>query len=269
MTKQTKFKIWAGVSSFEPKAAAIEILNYFLIASATLGAILGLVIGSLVAIVGVPDRISTIIGFIIFLASLIVGSTSYKQSGGDESKMIGARMVALEDYPRLGSLVEGVSASIGIELPHVMLLDELQINAIVIVGPQRSACLVVTTGALELLTRLELEAIVARELVKVRSGEVFYHARLRSFRKIFSRYLSKILPTSYTKEMMGRDIAGDIGAVTVTRFPPALISALQRGDQVKSVKRVVNDRRLFAQFWFIPELDGVTADERIMEMSEF
>ncbi len=269
MAKQSKFKIWGGVPSFDPKAAGLEVLNYFLLASAVIGAILGLVVGSLVAIVGVPDKISTIIGFIIFGAAILIGSTSYSQAGADETKLLGAIPLDLEHYRRLGSLVEGISASIGIEAPNVMLLDELQVNAISIVGPMRTGTLVITNGALEMLSRLELESLVARELVKIRTGEVYYEARLRSFRRIFSRYSPRLLPYSYTREMLGRDIAGDIGAVTVTRFPPALISALIRANEVVTPRPATASRRLFAQFWFIPELDGVTIDERVMEMSEF
>lgn len=269
MPKQSTFKIWGGVPSFDPKVGALEVLNYFLIASAIIGSIVGLVVGSLIAIAGVPDRLSTIIGFMIFGASLIIGSTTYKKSGNDESQLLGVVTINLDQSPRLGSLVEGISASIGVELPLVMLLDELQINAIAIVGPDRAGTLVITSGAIELLSRLELEAIVARELVKIRSGEVYYHARLRSFRKMFSRYVKRLIPREYTKEMLGRDIACDIGGVTVTRFPPALISALQRADELKLKPASNLNRRLFAQFWFIPELNGVSVDERVMEMSEF
>ncbi len=269
MAKQSTFKIWGGVESFDPKKGAVEVLSYYLVASGVAGGIAGTVIGSLIAIAGVPDNLSGLIGVAIFAASLLIGFSLYGQSGGDETAMLD--LVELDNLsaPRIISLVEGISASIGIDMPPVYLLDEPQINATCIVASGRAGSIVITSGAMELLSRLELEGLLARELVRLRSGEVIYEGRLRSFRRAMSRVSPRFIPVAYSREMLGRDIAADIAAITVTRFPPALLSALQKADAIKVPPSTEADRRLFAQFWFLPELSDVSTDERITEISDF
>ena len=269
MAKQSTFKIWGGVESFDPKKGAVEVLSYYLMASGITGVVLGAAIGSLIAAVGVPDNVSALIGVAIFAAALLVGFSLYLQSGGDETEMLDLVELDNSSAPRLTSLVEGITASIGIDMPPVYLLEEPQINATCIVAPGRLGAVVVTSGALELLTRLELEAVLARELVRLRSGEVVFEARLRSFRRTMASISPRFVPVVYTREMLGRDIAADVAAMTVTRFPPALLSALQKADAIRVPPSKDRDRCLFAQFWFIPELRDVSTDERIIEISEF
>lgn len=269
MSKQSTFKIWGGVESFDPKKGAVEVLSYYVFAAAVAGIILGTVLGSLIAIVGVPDNLAGIIGFVIAAAAVLVGFSLYGQSGGDETGLLDLVELDAVQSPRVISLVEGISATIGLEMPAVYLLDEPQINATAIAGPHRSGAVVLTSGATELLSRLELEAVIARELARLRSGEILFEARLRSFRSAMSKVSPRFLPVVYTREMLGRDIAADVGALTATRFPPALITALQKADEVRVPPSQDPKRRLFSQFWFIPELREVSTDERIIEISEF
>ncbi|CAG4930117.1 MULTISPECIES: hypothetical protein [Acidithrix] len=269
MSKQGAFKFWGGVKGFDTKAAAAELLTYFMVVSGIVGAVLGIVIGSLVAIVGVPDKIGLLIGVIIVAGSLVFGSVSFSQGGADETRFLGLTELSGDLHPRVVSLLEGLSATVGIDMPGAYLLDEPQINTVAIVGPGRQGAFVVTSGALELLTRMELEAIIARELVKIRTGQVQYEARLRAFQRTMGKYSQRFVPSAHSHEMLGRDIANDIGGITITRFPPALISAMERAEEISVRPSKDTERRLFAQFWFIPEFDDIEMDQRIAELSGF
>ncbi|MDA8261981.1 MAG: hypothetical protein M0Z47_04030 [Actinomycetota bacterium] len=269
VAKQSTYPLWGGIEGFDPKRGAAEVASYYLAVGAIAGVVLGVLIGVLLALVGVPGGASTIAGVVVIVASLVVAVVGYSQAGADETRLLDLTPMDDDSAPRAESLVEGISATIGLEPPNVYLLDEPQINALALQGPGRTGAVVVTSGALELLTRLELEALLARELVKIRSGEVGFEAKVRAFRRVVGRFWPGAVPTVYTRAMLGRDIAGDVGALTATRFPPALISLLQKAEEIKVQPTSDPKRRLFGPFWFIPELRDVVTAERLTEISEY
>ncbi len=269
VAKQSTYTLWGGLEGFDPKKGAAEVVSYYVAVGGVAGVVLGVVIGVLLAAAGVPGGVAGFAGVVILVASLVIALVGYSQAGGDETRLLDLTPLDADSAPRAESLVEGISATIGLEPPGVYLLDEPQVNALALQGPGRSGAVVVTSGALELLTRLELEALLARELVKIRSGEVAFEAKVRSFRRVVGRFWPGAVPTVYTRAMLGRDIAGDVGALTATRFPPALISLLQKAEQIKVQPATDPKRRLFGPFWFIPELREVVTSERLTEISEF
>ncbi len=269
VAKQSTYPLWGGIDGFDPKRGSAEVVSYYLAVGAIVGVVLGVVIGVLIAMAGVPTGASTIAGAAVLVGSLVVAAVGYSQAGVDESHLLDLALLDDDNAPRAESLVEGISASIGLEPPNVFLLDEPQINALAIQGPDRAGAVVVTSGALELLTRLELEALLARELVKIRSGEVGFEAKVRAFRRVVGRFWPGAVPTVYTHAMLGRDIAADVGALTATRFPPALISLMLKAEEIKVQPTADPKRRLFGPFWFIPELRDVVTAERLTEISEF
>ena len=84
-------------------------------------------------------------------------------------RSLGAQPLAPGTEPRLESLVESICASHGIAEPQLYLVESRAPDAAV-AGNATDTRLVVTTGALRQLDRLELEAVVARELVQFGNG---------------------------------------------------------------------------------------------------
>ena len=71
---------------------------------------------------------------------------------------------------RLLNLVEGLAPVAGVARPHCVVLDDPAPNALALGRDARHGCIVVTSGLLRSLSRMELEGVVARALVDIRDG---------------------------------------------------------------------------------------------------
>ncbi|MYA84322.1 MAG: hypothetical protein F4Y12_01930, partial [Acidimicrobiaceae bacterium] len=77
------------------------------------------------------------------------------------------------DHPRLENLLEGSCTTHGFHEPSVHVVESPAINAASVGLRRPAAHLVITRGALSSLDRLELEAVVARQLCAIRRGVAF------------------------------------------------------------------------------------------------
>ena len=125
--------------------------------------------------------------------------------------------------PRLESLVESVCASHGITEPTLHLVATDAVDAAV-VGRPDDTHLVVTRGLLDRLDRLELEAVVARQLSLFGSG-----VEAATVLASTASWVGPLGETIRGRLLDERRLArADFDAVAVTRYPPALASALTK-----------------------------------------
>lgn len=150
----------------------------------------------------------------------------FSQLGIDDSVLCGD--------PRLANLVEGLSLSTGIEEPALYELDDPSRNALALTDGE-AASVVVTSGLIKDLGRMELEAVVAAALVRIKSGD----AAIDTLAAGMFSYPMIDGPLAQITSPVGRwamrkvvvpdaDIAADQAAVGVTRYPPGLSSALEK-----------------------------------------
>ncbi|HEX2576945.1 MAG TPA: M48 family metalloprotease [Aquihabitans sp.] len=169
-------------------------------------------------------------------------------------------------HARLHNLVEGLCVAGGLPKPGVYVVDDVAPNAFASGRDAKHAAVGVTTGLLELLDRVELEAVLAHELSHVRNDDVgvatvavttaglptlladlcvraawWDGGRLgRDDREGGSApwlggvgrgllALSPVLARPLRAAVgSGREALADIAAVDMTRYPPALVSALEK-----------------------------------------
>jgi len=116
---------------------------------------------------------------------------------------------------RLLNLVEGLSPGAGLARPRVLVIDDGAPNALAIGRDGPRGCVVATTGLLAALDRMELEGVIADLLVEIRDGLCAG-------------------PTVSLALRPGRTPApppltrADAAAVSLTRYPPGLTSALRQ-----------------------------------------
>lgn len=133
--------------------------------------------------------------------------------------------------PRLESLVESVCASHGINEPEVYVAPTTAIDAAV-VGRSDDTRLVVTQGLLDSLDRLELEAVIARELSMFGSG-VHASTVLASVGGLLGPLGARLRERLLDDR---RYVAADFDAVGVTRYPPALAAAFEKASASARVR---------------------------------
>ena len=123
-------------------------------------------------IVGIvaPGSLGWIVGLAVGLVAAFVCMVALERRAPDAAlRSLGAIPLADGAEPRLESLVDSICASHGISRPRLYVVESRAPDAAV-AGNVADTRLVVTTGALRQLDRLELEAVIARELVQFGSG---------------------------------------------------------------------------------------------------
>jgi Zn-dependent protease with chaperone function len=151
---------------------------------------------------------------------------------------------------RLANLVASVSAAAGVPPPALLLVEDPAPNALVTGRAPRQVTFIATTGLVEQLDRLQLEAVVAHQLALVRGGRT--HAR---------DVATLVLGVPGTKipalaaAAVRATAAGDAGALSldaaavgVTRYPPALLGALD----IAAAGPPVGGHPALAPLWWVP-----------------
>ncbi len=135
--------------------------------------------------------------------------------------------------PRLENIVGGLARQTRLPAPELWLIDDPEPNALVCFT--RRPALALTSGLVETYTRTELEAVVAHCFV-----------RLAATATPLARTM---LALSYVSPAFGVPVGDvdDVRAAAVTRYPPALASAVQKASPRGGRG---------AAFWFVAD-DGM------------
>ena len=165
------------------------------------------------------------------------------------------RPVSLDDEPRYHNLVEGLCVSAGLPKPDLYVIDDDAPNSFATGRNPDHAAIVVTSGLLGKLSRMELEGVLAHELAHIRNhdtlvtglGTALVALPLMPAGSLSSRLLATLVGR-------GRERDADISGVRLTRYPPGLAAALEklRRDQATGLSA----SRATAHLWISSPLDG-------------
>lgn len=188
-----------------------------------------------------PTPLPVLVGLIAGLVLALLLAWWLDRRAADAAlRLLGARPLDPGDEPRLENLVQSICASHGISEPKLYAVDSRAPDAAV-AGRSDDTRLVVTMGALRQLDRLELEAVVARELVQFGSG--IHTATLLAS---VSRLLGPLARPLRSRLLNGRRLAlTDIEGVRLTRYPPALASAFVKAAAADGVPDNAASRHLW------------------------
>jgi Zn-dependent protease with chaperone function len=181
--------------------------------------------------------IASIIAFVLAAAGLAV----WARLAGDRlvSDALRGRDADPTSDARLFNLVEGLSVSAGVRQPRLVVIDSPGLNAMAAGTRSSKAVLAVTTGLLEELKRIELEAVLAEELYLIR------HDHTRPGTILVATFgVGRSLAIA-----ADHDTVADLGAVSLTRYPPALASALEKIDAKGSL--VPGQPASLAHLWLV------------------
>ena len=179
--------------------------------------------------------------------SVAVATACWLAAGAIVLRLVGGSPPSLADRgpARLANLVESVALAVGIPEPALRVLDDPAGNALVTGRDPRRATLVVTSGLLDRLDRLALEAVVAQQLSLIRDGST----RRRDVAVAVLGTTGQLLPQlSRLASRAAAERGADVAAVTVTRYPPGLLSALEAVAAAPEVRAST----AVAPLWFVP-----------------
>jgi heat shock protein HtpX len=196
------------------------------------------------------------------------------------------------EYRRFHNLVEGLCIAAGLPKPRLFVVDDPAPNAFATGRNPKHAAIAVTTGLLEKMNRVELEGVLAHELSHVKNydilvstvavtavGAVALMADLgmrflwfggRSDRRdnndsgplglilvvlafallILAPFAAQLMQFAMSRR---RELLADASGVQLTRYPPGLISALEKLADDQAI--VHHATRATAQMWIEQPLD--------------
>lgn len=206
-------------------------------------------------------------GTVVALAvAAVMAFTSYWKSDAIALSVSRARPADPQQYQRLHNLVEGLCIASGLPKPRVYVIDDPAPNAFATGRDPKHAAIAVTTGLLEKMNRVELEGVVAHELSHIRNYDILVStlavtlvgavALLTNFAiralwwnggrvrrdgdrdgggnplmlvgfvfLVLAPVLAKAMQAAVSRK---RETLADVSACQMTRYPPGLISALEK-----------------------------------------
>jgi len=186
----------------------------------------------LVVVLGMPllAPLAILLGVGLFL---LASKTLRRKAPALAVAATGSRPVTEAEEPRLHNLVEGLCVGIGLQPPRLRIVEDDALNALAVARSVDDADLVVTRGLLSQLSLVELEAVLAHELARIRRGEAIVGALAGI--ALGGPGAPVIFPATpvapLTRAIVGRgepiEAWSDIAAVEITRYPPGLVSALE------------------------------------------
>jgi len=212
-----------------------------------------------------------------------------------------ARPTTPQSHPRLHNLVEGLCIAAGLPKPRVYVIDDPAPNAFATGRNPAHAAVAVTTGLLEKLNRIELEGVLAHELSHVRNYDILVStlavtlvgaialladfslrflwwggprhrddsraggpgpaAALAAFGLVLlpaTPVVARLMRLSVSRR---REALADFSGVTLTRYPPGLIAALEKLEADGTV--VHSSSRATAHLWLESPLARTPAEGRL------
>jgi heat shock protein HtpX len=207
-----------------------------------------------------------------------------------------ARPADPQQYRRLYNLVEGLCIAGGLPQPRIYVVDDPAPNAFATGRNPQHAAIAVTTGLLEKLNRVELEGVIAHELSHIKNYDILVSTLAVTLvgavaivtdlairmlwwnggrhRRSGDRgghnnplaivgFILLILAPIIAKAMQAaisrrRETLADISACQLTRYPPGLISALEKLKEDVTVTHSASTAT--AHLWIEQPMAGVGDD---------
>ena len=193
----------------------------------------------------------------------------YKISTTITLKMNGAEPISKKDAPEFYSIVESLSIAAGLPMPKLYIINDSSMNAFAAGTNPENSVICATTGLLENMDKVEIEGVMAHEIshiknydIRVSMAAVALTAVIGVLSDIVLRFIflndddedSKnpialvlglffvlISPLLATITRLAisrqREFLADATAVSLTRYPDGLISALEKLKNNKPLER--------------------------------
>jgi heat shock protein HtpX len=236
---------------------------------------------------------------IALVVSAGVAFASYWKADAIALSVSRAKPADPDTYKRLHNLVEGLCIAGGLPKPRVYVVEDPAPNAFATGRNPQHAAIAVTTGLLEKMNRVELEGVLAHELSHIKNYDILVSTlavtlvgavalmtdvairmmwwnggrqhrdgdRGDSFNPlIIVGFVLLILGPIIAKAMQAtisrrREILADVSACQLTRYPPGLISALEKLKADTTVTHSASTAT--AHLWIEQPMSGVGDEGRL------
>jgi heat shock protein HtpX len=270
------------------KRRSVLLIAGFVVVVALVGAAVGVLIGY-----GPQGTIAALV------LSGVLAFVSYWKSDRIALAVSRAKPADPQRYQRLHNLVEGLCIASGLPKPGVYVIDDPAPNAFATGRNPKHAAIAVTTGLLEKMNRVELEGVVAHELSHIRNYDILVStlavtmvgaialltdltlrmmwwnggrvarsgdrensnnplALVGIILLVLAPIVAKAMQAAVSRR---RETLADVSACQMTRYPPGLISALEKLKADTTVTHAASTAT--AHLWIEQPMSGVGDDGRL------
>ena len=237
------------------KRRSVLLIIGFVVLVVAVGFALDLLLG-----LGVPLLVAALV-----VAAASAG-LSYWKSDAIALAVSRAKPATEEAHPRLHNIVEGLCIAGGLPKPRLYVIEDASPNAFATGRNPKHAAIAVTTGLLERMNRVELEGVLAHELSHIKNYDILVSTlavtlvgvvaiaadlgvRLLWFGMgrnrddgdrggplailsvlgfallALSPLIARVMQATVSRR---REVLADVSGIELTRYPPGLISALEK-----------------------------------------
>lgn len=216
-------KQWISHDESQDKVNALikKINVYLLVAPIVLSIVVGVVIGQFIVL----PLIGVVMGVALQRAVVAASHSVF-------ADIVDAPSASETDLARIFNVVDGLCVVSGDQRPAIVVVDSSYPIAVAAIDSHGDHVIGVSQGFAQVMTRVEVEAVMAHLLWRLRVG----HGRLVSYVVGLNRILSMVGLRSVAQRLVSRMLPAelvsiaDIAACQATRFPPAAIGALEKCD---------------------------------------
>ena len=151
---------------------------------------------------------------IMLVFSILINFGTYFYSDKIVLKMYNAKPVNKDSHPLLYGLVESLSQRANLPMPKVYIIPSNNPNAFATGRNPEHAAVAATTGILDLLSKKELEGVIAHELSHVKNRDILISTVAATIAGVIS-YLSTIAQWTAIFGGFGRDGDGDSNIISL------------------------------------------------------
>lgn len=209
------------------------------------------VVGAIAAVAATMALLALLVlGPIVAVVIVVLGAgaVAWASFAGEPLALRLAGAVPADEATHAGlhNLTDGLCVTTGLPKPALYVVEDPAANAFAVGRDPRRAAVVVTSGLLDGLSRIELEGLLAQLLAHIRSRDTTVAT------------LAVALPPARRLLDDEREQAADLAAVGVTRYPPGLVGALEQLQRTGTAVR----RSPFAivHLWMAPAVAEAAAD---------
>lgn len=223
-----------------------------------------LIVGFLVVVTGVGYVVALYFGdplILIVAVILAIGTNFYAYWASDKLvlKMSHARPATREEFFDLYTVTENLAITAGLPMPKLYVIDDPAPNAFATGRDEAHAVVCATTGLLTILTRAELEGVIAHELSHIKNRDIlvmtvavvlagfvaiaadfflrmaFYRSNNRDTHPlvlvlglvgiVLAPIAAQLIQMAISRR---REYLADASGVLLTRYPEGLATALQK-----------------------------------------
>ncbi len=190
-----------------------------------IAAVPGLVVLALVTVSCVAAGLDVVGAVAGVGAGLLVWLTLWRGATRIVLHALGARPGDETELARAENIVDGLCATMGVEPPDIVVIDDWARQAMALGRKSGAAVLVVTSGLLNSLDPVALEGVLAHELVHVKRADIAPATMAAAVLLPWATFFP-VSGLVHGLAGRGREFRTDRLAVAVTRFPPGLREAL-------------------------------------------